>query len=305
MTDPAQSPARAQFQWRVLATRILNFPLITLVVAIAISVMAVNLAYWATAQVGPSNRMAGQTVLTVFSLILYWTLYKTVIAKIGWEPRDELALDSSMMGVVRGVAIGGALIALVVAIAAVLGAYRITGWSGFSSFPYDLMALAILPAFQEELFFRGILFRWLEQFGGSWLALAITSFLFGLAHLSNPNATVFSSFCIAMEAGLLLGGAYMLCRSLWLPMGLHAGWNFTQGFVFDVDVSGLPANGMVVAKLAGPDWLSGGAFGLEASVIALFVCTAAGIGFIVIAARQGKVVGPFWRAAWWRNRKGE
>ena len=90
----------------------------------------------------------------------------------------------------------------------------------------------------EELLFRGILFRWLEEFGGSWLALLLTSALFGAAHLGNPNATAFSAFCIAVEAGVLLGAAYMLTRSLWLPMGLHAAWNFTQGEIFDVPVSG-------------------------------------------------------------------
>ena len=91
----------------------------------------------------------------------------------------------------------------------------------------------------EELLFRGILFRWIEEFGGSWAALMVTSVLFGLAHVINPNATWFSSFAIAVEAGVLLGGAYMLTRSLWMPMGLHAAWNFTQGDIFDVPVSGI------------------------------------------------------------------
>ena len=95
-----------------------------------------------------------------------------------------------------------------------------------------------MPGFTEELLFRGILFRWIEEFGGSWAALAVTSALFGLAHIFNPGATWFSSFAIAVEAGVLLGGAYMLTRNLWLAMGLHAGWNFTQGEIFDVPVSG-------------------------------------------------------------------
>ena len=76
----------------------------------------------------------------------------------------------------------------------------------------------------------------------------MTSVLFGLAHIMNPNATWFSSFAIAVEAGLLLGGAYMLTRSLWLPMGLHAAWNFTQGEIFDVPVSGIDEHGLVEAK---------------------------------------------------------
>src|SRR5206468_8829871 len=121
---------------------------------------------------------------------------------------------------------------------------------------HALVTSAIMPAFMEEMLFRGILFRWMEGFGGSLAALIVTSALFGLAHSQNPGATWFSSFAIAIEAGLLLGGAYMLTRSLWLPIGLHAAWNFTQGYVFDVPVSGVAENGLVQAKLSGPALLS-------------------------------------------------
>ena len=75
--------------------------------------------------------------------------------------------------------------------------------------------------------------------------------LFGLGHIFNPGATAFSSVAIALEAGVLLGGAYMLTRKLWLPIGLHAAWNFTQGFIFDVPVSGIDQQGLVEARCRG------------------------------------------------------
>jgi hypothetical protein len=146
----------------------------------------------------------------------------------------------------------------------------------------------------EEMLFRGILFRWIEEFAGSWAALFVTSALFGIAHIYNPNATWFSSFAIAVEAGVLLGGAYMLTRSLWMPIGLHAAWNFTQGFVFDVPVSGVDSQGIVEARLSGPEILSGGQFGLEASILALLVATAAGIALVLRAIKQGQLVRPWW-----------
>jgi len=151
-----------------------------------------------------------------------------------------------------------------------------------------------MPAFMEELLFRGILFRWLEAFGGSWFALALTSALFGLGHIMNPNATAFSSFAIAVEAGILLGGAYMLTRSLWMPMGLHAAWNFTQGEIFDVPVSGTDVHGLVTAQMSGPELLSGGMFGLEASVLALVPATVVGVWLVVRAIRRGELVRPWW-----------
>jgi len=154
--------------------------------------------------------------------------------------------------------------------------------------------VAIVPAFMEELLFRGILFRWLEEFGGSWFALALTSALFGIGHIFNPNATALASFAIALEAGVLLGGAYMLTRNLWMAIGLHAAWNFTQGWIFDVPVSGTDQHGMVEARLSGPELLSGGAFGLEASLIAMVLATAAGVALVVLAVRRGELIRPWW-----------
>jgi hypothetical protein len=99
---------------------------------------------------------------------------------------------------------------------------------------------------------------------------------------------------IAVEAGILLGGAYMLTRSLWLPIGLHAAWNFTQGEVFDVPVSGIAEHGLVQARMSGPTLLSGGQFGLEASIIAVVLATAAGLWFVWRAVQRGEVVQPWW-----------
>jgi len=146
----------------------------------------------------------------------------------------------------------------------------------------------------EELLFRGILFRWIEAFAGSWAALVVTSALFGLAHIFNANATWTSSLAIMVEAGALLGGAYMLARNLWVPMGLHAAWNFTQGFIFDVPVSGNDMHGLVQAKLSGPVLLSGGPFGLEASMIGVVLSIPLGAFLILLAARRGHIVPPMW-----------
>jgi hypothetical protein len=76
---------------------------------------------------------------------------------------------------------------------------------------------------------------------------------------------------------LLLGAAYLLTRRLWLAMGIHSGWNFTQGWIFSVPVSGGKApEGLLLTTRHGPEWLTGGAFGLEASAVAMVVATLAG-----------------------------
>jgi len=230
--------------------------------------------------------------LVVIGLVIL--VYKLAIRRLGERPRDDLRSEHAVRDLGLGLVGGTLLFSAITAVAAMAGVYHIIGWGSINSILYALVTVGIVPAVIEETLFRGILFRHLEDFGGTWFALALTSGLFGVAHIYNDNATVFSSFAIALEAGMLLGGAYMLARNLWAPIGLHAAWNFTQGEIYDVPVSGFDQNGLVQAKLSGPEWLSGGLFGLEASVIAMVIATAAGIWMVVRAARAGYLIRPWW-----------
>ena len=193
-----------------------------------------------------------------------------------------------------GLVLGVVLFCLLVGIAALFGVYHVVGNGNASELLPDLVAIGIVPAFLEELLFRGIIFRWLEEFGGSWLALALTSGLFGAAHAFNPGATWWSALAIVVEAGVLLGSAYMLARNLWAPMGLHGAWNFTQGFVFGAPVSGMSVHGLIQAKLSGPVLLSGGAFGLEASMIGVVLSLPLGTGILILTVQRGGLFQPWW-----------
>ena len=135
---------------------------------------------------------------------------------------------------------------------------------------------------------------WPRRWGGSWAALLVTSVLFGAAHLMNPHASMIAAAGIALEAGVMLGAAYMLTRSLWLPMGLHAAWNFAQGEIYDIPVSGTSVHGLVDARLCCNPLLTGGGFGLEASLIAIVVATLFGLWLLRLAIRTGELVEPRW-----------
>jgi hypothetical protein len=152
----------------------------------------------------------------------------------------------------------------------------------------------LFAGFVEELIIRGIVFRFLEEFAGSWVALALSALLFGFLHAGNDNATLFSSIAIAIEAGILLGAAYMLTRNLWLAIGVHAGWNVVQGYVWSVPVSGHQVDGLVASVRTGNELLTGGMFGLEASVIALVIATTAGLWMLREAAKRGNVMSHWW-----------
>lgn len=278
---------------RPLARRIADFPLVAMVIAVLLFLAATASGLF-LGKFFVIGQPATAAVHMIISITLVLAVYKLLIVRLGEQPRDDLPLHGALAQLGKGIAVGTALFSAVVGTAAMLGVYRITGPGSSSGFVLALISTAIMPGFMEELLFRGILFRWIEEFAGSWAALAITAALFGLAHIMNANATWFSSFAIALEAGLLLGGAYMLTRSLWLPIGLHAAWNFTQGEIFGVPVSGGAAQGLVKSALTGPDILSGGSFGLEASVIAMVIATAAGVWFVWAAVRQGEAVQPWW-----------
>lgn len=273
--------------------RIADFPLVTLILAVLIFMATTFVSLVLSKPISdPSGNQ--QIIFKLIASVLLIIVTKLVLARLGEHPRDDLRLNGAFRNLALGVGVGAGIMGLVVAIAAALGLYSIIGPGDTVNLFPEIVALGLFPAISEEIFFRGILFRWSEELGGSWFALALTSALFGLAHLMNPNATAFSSFAIAVEAGILLGGAYMLTRSLWLPMGLHAAWNLTQGEIFDVPVSGLAMDGLVNARIQGPPLLSGGEFGFEASIIALALATAVGVWFVVRAIRGGELVRPWW-----------
>ena len=96
-------------------------------------------------------------------------------------------------------------------------------------------------------------------------------------------------------AGVIMAAAYLATRELWVSIGLHFAWNYTMNTVFSVVVSGHPSLGLLQGRLSGPDWLSGGAYGVEGSVVALAVTTFAGLGFLAVVRRQGHLAPPFWR----------
>jgi membrane protease YdiL (CAAX protease family) len=118
--------------------------------------------------------------------------------------------------------------------------------------------------------------------------MLVSAAFFGGVHIFNPGATLISSAAIAIEAGLLLALAYTATRSLWLPIGLHFAWNFTEGGIFTTQVSGGKVPGILETTLTGPELLTGGKFGPEASVVAVGVCLTAALIFLIVTLRRGE-----------------
>ncbi|MCY7280141.1 MAG: CPBP family intramembrane metalloprotease, partial [Sphingomonas bacterium] len=151
--------------------------------------------------------------------------------------------------------------------------------------------LAIESGVFEEVFVRGVMLRIMWRAFGPWAAFAISALLFGAGHVGNPGATWFTTACIAIEAGVMLGAFYALTGRLWVSIGVHAAWNFTQGYVFGAAVSGGnfgEALATSTAQTQYPNWLTGGSFGPEASLPAFIVCIAVGALVLWLAWMSGR-----------------
>lgn len=196
-------------------------------------------------------------------------------------------------GLPAGLALGAVLCAVVVGVVAALGGYVVDAvdWSrpGVGS----VWTLGVVAGVAEEIIFRGVVFRLLEPALGTWGALALSAVVFGGMHLANPRATWAGAAAIAVEAGLGLGLLYALTRSLWVVIGVHAAWNVVQGVVFGIAVSGTPTvRGLVVSHPAGPVLLSGGGFGVEASVVSVACWGLVATVLVVLLVRGHRVVAP-------------
>lgn len=209
------------------------------------------------------------------------------------EPARELDRRKAMTELPAGILIGLAIFSLIVAVIWAFGGYRVIGYHD-AGVLIPALAVAISSGFSEEIIFRGFFFRLTEKWLGTWWALGLSAALFGALHLGNPNATLLAAVAIMLEAGIMLAAIYMLTRRLWMAIGLHGAWNFAQGGIYGIAVSGGEMDGILRPDMRGSDLLTGGAFGAEASLPAIIVATAFGLVLLQLAWRRGAFIAPLW-----------
>lgn len=215
---------------------------------------------------------AAQAAVYAGAALLALLLYAAWTNITERRPVTELALDRAGGDLGLGLLTGVGYFAAVVGLIALAGCYRIAE-THFAAVPLLVFFLYFFcVAVFEEILFRGILFRLIDDRWNTGAALVVSALLFGAMHLPNPGATLWSAAAIAIEAGLLLGAAYKCSGTLWLPIGIHWAWNFVQGNILGFPVSGTPIpDKLFSAIISGPEWITGGRFGAEASVPAVAV----------------------------------
>ncbi|MFO1186599.1 MAG: type II CAAX endopeptidase family protein [Alphaproteobacteria bacterium] len=171
---------------------------------------------------------AFQYALSATSVLLSLGANILLVRLFEGRSTKELSLIAGVPFTILGALLGFALFVTVYLIFGALGyakwggTYMLTGLA-------PALVLSIVSGVGEEIIFRGGIFRILEDSFGTLIALLLSAAMFGAMHAGNPNASALSSVSIALEAGILLGLAYSVARNLWLPIGLHFGWNFTEG----------------------------------------------------------------------------
>ena len=177
---------------------------------------------------------------------------------------------------IRGLALGIGIGVVVITAIFLLGGVRWTPESGTISGwllgAFSALAFFTIPAAMEEALVRGYAFQAVVESWGVGAALTITAIIFGALHYGNPDFGWVPLVNITL-AGVLLGVVYLKTLSLWWATGVHLGWNWTLGYLADVPVSGLELMDAPYYEghPVGPEWLSGGGFGPEASLIAAVV----------------------------------
>lgn len=285
-TAPAGAPRWKR--WLVFSplARIAFFAAMTLLFSFALA-SVMTAANWGGRSNPPLERAAGQLLLRALPALMAY-----LILVFGVERRapTELSLRSLVPHGAAGLVAGFTLFSAVVGLLWLLGSYHVTGTNAGAHWLPQLLVVGLGASIGEEIISRGALFRIVEEGLGTWAALIVSALFFGAAHLGNPGATVWSSAAIAIEAGLLFGMLYHVTRSLPVCMGAHAAWNFAQGVVYGIPVSGTRVDGWLVSRRTGPDWLSGGVFGAEASVVALVLCSLCTLTLLLFALRRGSLV---------------
>ncbi|MDN2680679.1 type II CAAX endopeptidase family protein [Janthinobacterium sp. SUN033] len=249
--------------------RLMAYPLVQIVLGMVLTFAAVPLVMGLASQlVDKPYRILWPQLLAA---VLVWFGYRFYVRRIEKRQPAELAIPGMAGELGRGLLLGAGLVALTFGVLAALGVYQFSGVNALSVLLLLPLAELVLVGMAEEMMFRGILFGVTARALGNKAAIVISSLVFALAHL--PNAGFSLLAIIALVAyGVLQAALYMKTRRLWVCIGTHIGWNYCVGQVFSSTVSGHAAtDGLLRGELAGNTVLTGGAFGVEGSLVTVLL----------------------------------
>ncbi|MEU7873674.1 CPBP family intramembrane glutamic endopeptidase [Dactylosporangium sp. NPDC049140] len=262
---------------------ILRFPLMLIA---AFALLAVTEGVTAARSDDPTWAVSAGFTSAVVAVVGYAWLSRWIERR---PAAPEVSPSNAARWLLPGLLLGAAAFGLVMLGIRLLGGWDTQTRGSFEGLAVTAGIMACVAA-NEEILFRGVIARMIAERFGGWAALIVSSLLFGAMHLINANATVQAALAITLTGGLLFGVLYLATRSLWLTIGFHFAWNTVQAGVFGVSSSGEDAaHSLYRTTLTGADWLTGGTFGPEASVVTLVVITVPALILLAFTARTARL----------------
>ena len=296
MTSYAEPGRRTGRLWQVI-----HFPLVRIILASLVLLIGVggvqSIAIQplrAAASLSSPAALGWLAFYLASSVLVAFGCYGAYVRFVERRRVDELSSARATRELGWGGLIGGALFAATLLLLWLLGYAHTTATPGWTVVIAALV-VDITGAVVEELLFRGILFRIVEEAIGTWLALAVSVLVFSGLHAGNADAPLAMMVVVGLAGGLLPSAAYARTRRLWLPIGIHIGWDLVQNSIFGVAIAGHQLPGVLHAPLPGPPLLTGGSMGPEGSIIALVAALAVSIYLLARAVQHGLIVPPYWR----------
>lgn len=276
IAQPGISPAPSLF------SRLFSHPAARVIQGIIVTVAPIALTMMLIDKLVPKPlRVVWPMLLATALSIAAYRCFVNITEK---RRLTELSLDGAVRETGIGLALGAALGLTVAGMLAAAGAFVVTGNSDSAGFLLKSVPEQIMVACFEEILFRAVIFRLVEQRWGTMTALLTSTVLFALAHMPNDHISAIGIITTCV-ASLVLSACYMKTRRLWLPIGLHFAWNSTYDGLFSLPVSGHAARGWLEVTMSGPAWLTGGGYGIEASAVTLLVW--AGAAVLLLRGRAG------------------
>lgn len=273
---------KAQLGWRWAIVRLVVF-----FVAVAATAVIATILTRLLVPSAPSPWHELVWVKNVALPVAMFALYVWLVRLLECRGASEINLGRGARSLLSGVFIGAGVIACFILFLWSLGMAHISNGTAVDGL-VKALAMPLVAAATEELLFRAIIFRLLEEMFGSLVGVLGSAALFGLAHIANPGATPFTISALSIELGVMLALAYILTRNIWFPIAIHTAWNFTQAYVFGALNSGLrDPHTYFRTDLTGPDILTGGTFGPEGSIVTLLLCVAVAAMFYRRISRAG------------------
>ena len=281
-----------------LGQKALHFPLTKIIIGLFVCLLIINIGQSSVEKMieftsirNDWAKLTRGVVVAILAIVSYSYLFKL------YEKREitEFSGKNIVKNIAVGITLGVVLQALTILVIYLKGGYSILSVNPVL-FIIPPLAMAFTSAIVEEILLRGIVFRIAEEKLGSYIALFFSAVLFGAMHFANPNSSLTAAIGLAIQAGLLLGAAYIYSRNLWFPIALHFAWNFTQSAIFGANVSGNTiSKTLITSKIEGAVWFTGGQFGPEGSVQATLFCLIPTIILLVLSHKEGKIIKPYWK----------